>query len=143
MRVRDILARKGDFVLTVAPESSVADLLAKLSEHNVGAAVISTDGAAVLGIVSERDVVRALTRNDPDLLAAPVTSIMTAEVTTSTGDEELDRLARLMTEQRIRHVPVMNGGRLAGIISIGDVVKSRIDELETERSSLIGYITGG
>lgn len=143
MRVSDILQRKGDFVATVTPETPVAGLLATLAEHNVGAVVVSADGSSVNGIVSERDVVRALNRGADDLLHATVGDIMTAEVRTVTPTDALEDLARLMTEQRIRHVPVMHDGRLAGIISIGDVVKSRIDQLESERSSLIGYITSG
>lgn len=143
MLIRDVLRRKGSFVATVPPETTVARLLTALAEHNVGALVVSSDGVTVDGIASERDVVRALCTHGPELFGAPVTEIMTSDVTVAAPSDSVERLMRLMTEQRIRHVPVLEGGRLSGIISIGDVVKSRIDELEVERESLIGYIRSG
>ncbi|GAA4067735.1 MULTISPECIES: CBS domain-containing protein [Actinomadura] len=140
MRIRDILRRKGDTVTTVRPEATVRDLLATLAQHNIGAAVVSPDGTAIAGIVSERDVVRRLHEHGAALLDRPVTEIMTAEVRTCAPDADVDDLRRTMTEHRIRHLPVVEGGRLAGIVSIGDVVKSTIDELESEREYLVGYI---
>ncbi|GLZ13829.1 signal transduction protein [Actinomadura sp. NBRC 104425] len=140
MRIRDILRRKGDAVTTVRPEAAVRDLLATLAQHNIGAAVVSPDGTAIAGIVSERDVVRRLHEHGAALLGRPVREIMTAEVRTCTPDADVDELRRTMTEHRIRHLPVVDGGRLAGIVSIGDVVKSSIDELESEREYLVGYI---
>ncbi|GAA4154201.1 CBS domain-containing protein [Actinomadura keratinilytica] len=140
MRIRDILRRKGDAVTTVRPEATVRDLLATLAQHNIGAAVVSPDGAAIAGIVSERDVVRRLHEQGAALLGRPVAEIMTAEVRTCPPDADVDELRRTMTEHRIRHLPVTDGGRLVGIVSIGDVVKSSIDELESEREYLVGYI---
>jgi len=127
-------------VATVSPDVTVADLLSRLAENNVGAMVVTSKSGGVRGIVSERDVVRALHRTGSGLLTEPVSTIMTTSVTTTTPDDNLENLARIMTESRIRHLPVLDDGRLAGIVSIGDVVKNRIDQLESERESLIGYI---
>jgi len=140
MKIRDILRNKGAAVATVRPEASVRELLAMLAEHNIGAVVVSTDGAVIIGIVSERDVVRRMHERGADILSAPVSSIMTAEVRTCGLDDDVEGLRRTMTERRFRHMPVLVDGRLAGIVSIGDVVKSTIDELETEREHLVGYI---
>ncbi|MQY08586.1 CBS domain-containing protein [Actinomadura macrotermitis] len=140
MRISDVLRRKGTEVATVPPGTSVRDLLAVLAEHNIGAAVVSPDGAAIAGIVSERDVVRRLNERGAALLDAPVSQIMTAEVRTCAPGDQVDDLRRTMTEHRIRHLPVVDGGRLAGIVSIGDVVKSAIDALESEREHLVDYI---
>ena len=140
MQVRDLLRHKGRGVATVSPEVTVADLLSRLAENNVGAMVVTSESGSVRGIVSERDVVRALHRKGSGLLTETVSSIMTSAVTTTTPDDSVESLARIMTESRIRHLPVIEDGRLAGIVSIGDVVKNRIDQLESERESLIGYI---
>ncbi|NDU71153.1 CBS domain-containing protein [Actinomadura sp. DSM 109109] len=140
MRIRDILRRKGDAVATVRPDATVRQLLAVLAEHNIGAAVVSPDGSAISGIVSERDVVRRLHEHGAALLDRPVSEIMTAEVRTCGPDDRVDDLRHAMTEHRFRHVPVIGDGRLAGIVSIGDVVKSAIDELESEREHLVDYI---
>jgi CBS domain-containing protein len=140
MRIRDILRRKGDAVATVRPGSTVRELLATLAEHNIGAVVVSPDGVAIVGIASERDVVRHMHRRGAALLEAPVSEIMTAEVRTCGPDDAVDGLRHVMTERRIRHVPVVVNGRLVGIVSIGDIVKSAIDELETEREYLVGYL---
>lgn len=142
MRITDVLRGKGTKVVTVAPERPVTELLDLLAEHGVGALVVSTDGESVEGIVSERDVVRRLQRDGAAMLQRPVREIMTTEVHTSTPDVGLEDLMRLMTERRFRHVPVLVDGKLAGIISIGDVVKHRIDELQSERDHLTAYITG-
>lgn len=143
MLIRDVLRRKGDFVATVPPDTTVGELLARLGEHNVGALVVSDDRQTVAGIVSERDVARAMQTGGARLLDVAVREIMTVDVTVAEPGDTVERLMRVMTENRIRHVPVLAGGRLAGIISIGDVVKSRMDELETERENLIGYIRSG
>ena len=140
MQVRDLLRHKGRGVATVSPDVTVADLLSRLAENNVGAMVVTSEAGSVRGIVSERDVVRALHRTGSGLLTEPVSSIMTTAVTTTHPDDNLENLARIMTESRIRHLPVLDDGRLTGIVSIGDVVKNRIDQLESERESLIGYI---
>ena len=140
MRIRDVLAAKADpTVLTVPPDLSVRDLLARLAEHNVGALVVSSDGAAVEGIVSERDVVRHLNGN-PEVLSAEVRTIMTTEVHSCPLDADLDELMTAMTQRRIRHVPVLDGERMVGIVSIGDVVKHKISSLQFERDQLDSYV---
>jgi CBS domain-containing protein len=140
MRIRDIVRTKGDAVATVRPDATVRELLATLAEHNIGAAVVSADDMTIAGIASERDVVRHLHAHGDRLLAEPVSEIMTSDVRTCGLDDHVDELRRIMTQHRIRHLPVVRDGRLAGIVSIGDVVKSTIDELETEREHLVGYI---
>ena len=142
MRITDVLRGKGTNVVTVRPDSPVTELLDLLAEHRVGALVVSSDGVTVEGIVSERDVVRRLQRDGAAMLSSPVSEIMTVEVATAEPDLHLDDLMRLMTDGRFRHVPVLVDGELSGIVSIGDVVKNRIDELETENVHLTAYITG-
>jgi CBS domain-containing protein len=139
--VSDLIRRKGSSVASAPPDTTVAALLDLLAEHGIGAVVVSADGSTVAGIVSERDVVRALRRSGPALLESPVDELMTTDVVVTAPGDTVEDLMRLMTERRIRHVPVVTaGGHLAGIISIGDVVKSRIDELEADRDQLIDYI---
>lgn len=140
MRIREILRRKGDAVATVRPDASVRTLLGTLAEHNIGAVVVSRDGTAIDGIVSERDVVRRLNERGAGILDGPVAAIMTTTVRTCGLDDTVEDLRKMMTEHRFRHMPVLVDGRLAGIVSIGDVVKSAIDELESEREYLVGYI---
>ncbi len=140
MRINQVLAAKAiQDVITVRPDASVRDLLALLAEHNVGALVVSSDGRALEGIVSERDVVRRL-HEDEGILDAPVSAIMTADVHTCSGEHPVNDLMQAMTERRIRHVPVVDDGELVGIISIGDVVKNRLSELEFERDQLDRYV---
>ncbi|RKT53366.1 CBS domain-containing protein [Saccharothrix australiensis] len=142
MRIADVLRNKGSAVATVGPGATVADLVAGLAEHNVGAlVVVGPDGVA--GIVSERDVVRHLRDRGADLLGAPVAEIMTTEVRTCSPQDSVDSLTVLMTERRIRHVPVVADGELVGIVSIGDVVKSRISQLEEDQDQLTAYIAQG
>lgn len=140
LRISDILRAKGDQVATLPPDATVRQLLALLAEHNIGAAVVSSDGASIEGIASERDVVRHLHQTGAGLLDRPVSSIMTSEVRTGKPSDAVDGLRKVMTEHRIRHLPVVADGRLVGIVSIGDIVKSTIDLLETEREQLVGYI---
>lgn len=140
MRVSDVLNTKGGDVVRVSPDTLVRDLVALLAEHNIGAAVVSTPSAAVAGIVSERDVVRRLAHGT-GVLDATVAEIMTSDVRTAEPEESVVSLMRLMTEHRIRHVPVVVAGELHGLVSIGDVVKSRIGELEFERDQLSSYVT--
>jgi CBS domain-containing protein len=141
MRVRDVLRRKGDAVFTISPKDTVSALLDALAEHKVGALVVVTADGAVEGIVSERDVVRHLQARGAGILDESLSTIMTAPVHTADPDTTLDELMVLMTEQRIRHVPVVVDEKLSGLVSIGDVVKHRIDELQTERDQLTAYIT--
>ena len=140
MRISDVVRRKGDLVVTVKPDATVEHLLDLLEEHRIGAVVVSEDGQTVGGIVSERDVVRHLRTDGPALLQAPISSIMTSEVRTCDLDVPIEELARTMTDHRIRHVPVVVDGKLRAIVSIGDIVKHRIDELQAERDQLVGYI---
>ena len=143
MLVSDLIKRKGSAVTKASPETTVATLLDLLAEHRIGAVVVSADGG-VDGIVSERDVVRALRTAGAALLDAPISTVMTSDVVVTGPSDTVEDMMRLMTDRRIRHVPVVTqDGRLAGIISIGDVVKSRIDELEADRDQLIGYIQSG
>jgi len=140
MRINQVLAAKASQeVITVSPDATVRELLELMARNNVGALVVSSDGKKLEGIVSERDVVRRLTDRE-DLLGARVDSIMTSEVRTCEGEQRVNDLMQVMTEHRIRHLPVMKGDELVGIISIGDVVKSRLSELEFERDQLDSYI---
>ena len=140
MKINDVIhAKSTQSVVTITPDATVRELVALLAEHNVGALVVSDDGERVAGIVSERDVVRHL-HADEAVLDAPVSRIMTSEVRTCVAEDGLTELMLTMTEHRIRHVPVVADGRLTGIISIGDVVKNRIGELEFERDQLDSYV---
>ena len=143
MRISGLLRQKGQFVATVAPQATVTEVLAGLADHGVGALVVTADGGQIDGIVSERDIVRALYRVGIEVLDHPVTEVMTADVSTCEPDTDVDALMALMTERRIRHVPVVVDGQLAGIVSIGDVVKHRVHELEDENSALVEYIQTG
>ena len=142
MRISDILRVKGTQVITVSPDTTVRHLLAVLAEHRIGAVVVSSDGTSVEGIASERDIVRALARRGAAAMSEPMTAIYTAEVHTVTPQTPVEEVMRMMTEHRMRHAPVVADGALQGIVSIGDVVKNRIGELETERDALTGYVTG-
>ena len=139
MRISDVIGSKSSKdVITISPDATVRDLVRLLGEHNVGALIVSGDGSAVDGIVSERDVVRHLL--DSDVLDGSVSAIMTVEVATAEPTTTLDDLRALMTERRIRHVPVVSDGRLTGIVSIGDVVKAAMDQLTFERDQLDHYV---
>jgi CBS domain-containing protein len=142
MRITDVLRRKGDMVVTIQPQDTVRALLDALAEHRVGALVVAGAEGSVEGIVSERDVVRHLQARGAGVLEEKVSSIMTSPVHTAAPETSLDELMVLMTERRIRHVPVVVDDRLRGIISIGDVVKHRIEELQSERDQLTAYIQG-
>jgi CBS domain-containing protein len=149
--IEHILHRKGRDVETISAAASVSDAAVRLRDRNIGALVVMADedaegGVAVAGILSERDVVRALGVAEADsaaVLGQPVSSLMTTEVVTCEPRTTVDELMRLMTDRRIRHVPVLDGGALAGIVSIGDVVKSRIDELKEETDTLHEYLSSG
>ncbi|MEO6881690.1 MAG: CBS domain-containing protein [Mycobacteriaceae bacterium] len=142
MNVADVLAAKGSAVVTVAPTATVTELLAVLAHHGVGAAVVR-DGQQTVGIVSERDVVRALDLHGAEVLVGKVAEIMTVQVVTCAPTESLERVSVVMTEQRARHVPVVADGHLVGVVSIGDVVKSQIAQLEHDRAQLTAYISQG
>jgi len=141
--VAHILAAKGDRVATVGSGATVAEALEELRRWNVGALVVSADGTRIDGIVSERDVVRALAAEGRAVLDRPVSALARTDVVTCRLGTASAELMMTMTERRIRHVPVVEDDRLVGIVSIGDVVKSRLDELESERDQLSDYITTG
>ncbi|GAA1250878.1 CBS domain-containing protein [Pseudonocardia aurantiaca] len=141
MRIADVLRNKGTDVATVASTARVTQMIAELAAHNVGALPVVDDGELV-GIVSERDVVRRLNGIGAALLEASVGDIMTTDVTTCSPEDGVADLAAIMTARRFRHLPVVVEGRLAGIVSIGDLVKARIDLLESERKQLESYIAG-
>ena len=149
MKISDILRHKpehqGTDVITIEPGDTVESLIAMLAQMRVGALVVvdgSTADAAVVGIVSERDIVRRLNDLGAAILDATVDQIMTAEVFSCSPTDDVDDIAAVMTERRIRHMPVLDAGRLAGLVSIGDVVSSRIRQLEQDRGQLEHYITG-
>jgi CBS domain-containing protein len=142
MLIATILRSKGGDVATVRPDATVTALLAVLADRNIGAVVVCDDDSRIVGIVSERDVVRRLHEHGSEVLDMPVSRIMTTEVRTCGPDADIDELRRTMTTHRIRHLPVVQDGRLAGIVSIGDVVKSAIEELETQNAHLVEYLHG-
>jgi CBS domain-containing protein len=142
VQISDILRHKQDnHVWTIAPYATINELLAALSEHHIGAMIV-TESDSVDGIVSERDVVRQLHVRGPELLGLPVEMIMTRDVLTCEPTAAIDEVASLMTERRIRHLPVLKDGKLIGVVSIGDVVSSRIRELQQDRDQLERYVTG-
>jgi CBS domain-containing protein len=142
MRIADVLRGKGGAVVTIKPDATVTEMLDGLASHNIGAmVVVGPDG--VKGIVSERDVVRQLHAHGAAVLSLPVEKIMTTLLSTASKSDTVDSLTLLMTENRVRHVPVLEDGKLIGIVSIGDVVKTRMQELESEHEQLQSYITQG
>lgn len=140
MRISDVIRRKGDVVVTLGSDATVLRLLEVLEEHHIGAVVVSDDGSTVAGIVSERDVVRHLHTDGVAVLDETLAAIMTSDVHTCAPDDNIEDLAQVMTDRRFRHIPVVSDGALVAIVSIGDLVKGRIDELKTERDHLVGYI---
>ena len=142
MNVETILKAKGRTVTTIPPSATIAEAVALLTRKRIGALVVSTDGREPLGILSERDIVHGLGARGAGLMERRVDELMTRSVVTCAPQDRLADLMALMTERRIRHLPVLQGGRLAGLVSIGDVVKNRLDEMEWESSSLKTYIAG-
>jgi CBS domain-containing protein len=140
MRISTVLAAKGSSVVTIPPDASIREAVALLGRHGIGALVVSEDGVHIGGIVSERDIVLELERADGALLDRSVREIMSNSVHTCSPSDTVDMLMETMTEQRVRHVPVVEDGVLVGIVSIGDVVKTRIGELEKDRRELEDYI---
>ncbi len=134
MQVRDILAAKGRRVVTVRPDATVANAVHRLALERVGALVVSEDDQTIAGIFSERDVVRALAEEGPDILGTGrrVAELMTRHVRTCAPEDKVKAVMAEMTRRRVRHLPVVEDGRLAGLVSIGDVVKSRLEEMELE-----------
>jgi CBS domain-containing protein len=140
VQISQLLRHKGRDVATIDGAESVRSALALLAEKGIGALVVSSDGRRIDGIVSERDVARGLHTHGAGLLAEPVSTVMTAQVHTCPPHASVHDLAQTMTDHRVRHVPVVQDGALIGIVSIGDVVKARLDELEEERKQLVDYI---
>ena len=140
MTVARILADKGRDVLTTQPHRTVKEVAAQLASRGVGAVVVSDASHAVLGIVSERDIVRAIGVGSSSVLEEPVSRYMTAKVTTVSEAASIDRVMELMTAGRFRHLPVVEDGRLVGIVSIGDVVKRHVNTIDSERRALRDYI---
>lgn len=140
MKIEDVIRTKGAAVVTISPDATVAELVDLLARNNIGAVVVSSDGSHIAGIVSERDIVRHLRTDGGDVLQAPVSHIMTGDVKTCRFDDPLEDTAYTMTHARIRHLPVVEDGSLVAIVSIGDVVKHRLDQLLDERQHLLGYL---
>lgn len=141
MRISALLEQKGTEVCTIRGGASIDDAVTELSRRQIGALVVSPGDGSIQGILSERDIVRRLHDQHGALLSEPVSSIMSTSVTTCGPEDDTEALMAIMTDRRIRHIPVVSDGRLCGIVSIGDVVKIRIHELEKDRKELVDYIT--
>lgn len=142
MDVAGILRHKGDDVATIDPGASLAEAVEALATRRIGALVVSSDGHSVEGILSERDIIRRLYDAGDDAAATPVRDACTTEVRTCAPSDDVEELMRRMTEGRFRHLPVVADGRLVGIVSIGDIVKHRVDELESLARDLTNYVSG-
>ncbi len=140
MTVKTILSRKGTNVVTIEPTATLSHAVRLLAEHRIGAVLITGPDRQVVGILSERDIVRALAARGPTSLDEPVGQVMTRKVVTCTESETVGAIMELMTDGKFRHLPVVERGRLAGVISIGDVVKYRLSEMEHESNALREYI---
>ncbi|HWD60031.1 MAG TPA: CBS domain-containing protein [Stellaceae bacterium] len=142
MNVHTILRNKGRSVVTIHPDATIERAIAVLRLRGIGALVVSDDGESVVGILSERDIVEALARDGSELLAACVAEVMSCPVVTCEPEDSVAELMAEMTNRRVRHFPVLDNGRLCGIVSIGDLVKSRLDEIEYEAHSMRSFIAG-
>jgi len=140
MKVREILAIKGTHVHTIEPDRSILDAVAMLVEHGIGALLVRDAGGVIAGIISERDVLRVSHDRSGELGAIRIGDVMTRELVICVPDDEIDYAMGIVTKNRVRHLPVMDGGRVAGMISIGDLVKARLDEAEYENRYLREYI---
>jgi CBS domain-containing protein len=140
--VRTILDAKGHTVHTVGPDAALDEAVTTLRRNRIGALVVTDPQGHVAGMLSERDVIRILADRGPDCLASTVADVMTTQVTTCALDDTIDTVMATMTSGRFRHVPVVDDGELVGIVSIGDAVKSRMDQLELEKDQLASYVTG-
>ena len=141
MQVKDLLATKGRDVATISQGRPLADALRALRERGIGALVVTGASAPLVGIFSERDAVRAIAVHGGEALAMSVADFMSSDVATCTESTTIDSLMAMMTERRIRHVPVVHDGLLIGMVSIGDVVKARFDQLEHEKKDLLDYVS--
>ncbi len=143
MNVASVLKAKGRAVATARPETTLKDIAIQLSHKRIGAIVVVDDRDEVIGIISERDLVRAIAAGDQEILASPVSESMTRDVVSCGEERTIDELMEIMTKGRFRHIPVMDGGKLIGIVSIGDVVKNHIAEVEMEVSAMRDYLSTG
>ena len=143
MLVKQIFKQKDDRIVTVQPSDTVATASEVLKRENIGAVMVSASDDDLAGILSERDIVRAMPEHGPDLFSLSVDQLMTRDVVTCSSEDRVHDLMKKMTAGRFRHMPVVDDGKLTGIISIGDVVKSRLEELEAETSQLRDYIASG
>jgi len=141
MQIAQLLESKGSLVATAGPEMLVVEVVKELTERRIGALVVTDAHEEIVGIVSERDIVAAIARFTAAILDEPVRKIMSTEVQTCSPNDAVESLMATMTDQRIRHIPVIDGGRLSGIVSIGDLVKARMDELERDRDALEHFIS--
>jgi CBS domain-containing protein len=141
MIVAMILEQKGHNVVTIGARATIGEVVSLLGEHKIGAIVVVENVDEIVGIISERDIVRAIAKSGPEILTEPVGSIMTSEVMTCEDNETINEVMARMTRGRFRHLPVEKNGRLTGIISIGDVVKARIEEVEREAEEMRSYIS--
>ncbi len=139
MKVADILSAKGNKVMTVRPTDTIVTLAHRLKLERVGAMIVSRDGKTVDGIISERDVTHGLATHGAELSALLVSNLMTREVVTCSPDDSIAEIARIMTRHRVRHIPVQEKGELVGVVSVGDVVKHRLDEMEMEVNVMRDY----
>jgi CBS domain-containing protein len=142
MHVAAVLKRKGNRIVSAAPDDSVASVTRLLTEHRIGAVLVTDGDGLPVGILSERDIVRAIAREGAAALDRPASDLMTRELITATPTDTVADMMAVMTQRRIRHVPIIESGRIVGVISIGDVVKARIDDAELEVESLRGYVAG-
>lgn len=142
MHVAAVLKRKGTRIVSAVPSDTVADIARMLTEHRIGAVLVIDDSGLPVGILSERDIVRAIARDGADALARPAADLMTRELITGQPTDTVADMMAVMTERRIRHIPILDNGGIVGVISIGDVVKARIDDAELEVESLRGFVAG-
>ncbi len=146
MTLKDILDTKGDAVLTIGPDATLADVAQKLVEHNIGSLVVCRKDAqgndALVGIITERDLLHSWAKGNEDLTAVQVKAIMTAELVTASPGDPVEKVMGLMTTKRIRHLPIISEGKLAGLVSIGDVVKAHLNHLAVENKFMKDYIQG-
>ena len=142
MFVRQILNDKGDDIVTIGPAAKIADVVTLMAKERIGAIVVLDEDTHIAGIVSERDITRGLAEHGVDVLSMNAENIMTVDVITCRPDDGVDKLMRKMTAGRFRHLPVLDKGKMVGIVSIGDVVKHRLEELENEANLLQEYIAG-
>ncbi len=146
MTLKDILDSKGDAVLTIGPDATLADVAQKLVEHNIGSLVVCRKDAQgndeLVGIITERDLLHSWAQGNEDLTAVQVQRIMTAELVTASPADPVEKIMGLMTTKRIRHLPILSEGKLAGLVSIGDVVKAHLNHLAVENKFMKDYIQG-